>query len=313
MLRCVRMSGFKKIHVAYLLVCRRGKRDENNQNVCVCVAHQTNVRVWFVSDEFYKVPFHWAVTVWTLDIERENVIKLNFGSSIEHTGAYWSIHHSPDTKTKMHLGSHPGGLINRVIWWVQIHRSDPSLSIPWNMYRYEHSHFAYDTKLCTVTCLLVVLAGSLLTFVLAGSVLVHSELADRSHQHRRSWRKQPMPPICQNHCVLANGRHAKKSRHKCISVVCKASEACARYKHIQSHFHPKKKIFRTIPSQTFSSTFSSTTNPVCERRVDLLVCSLPLHQHSCVGFILAFASSIHNKQLSFVVAPRVYGRALGFF
>ena len=57
------ISGFKKIHVAYLLVCRRGKRDENNQNVCVCVAHQTNVRVWFVSDEFYKVALHWAITV----------------------------------------------------------------------------------------------------------------------------------------------------------------------------------------------------------------------------------------------------------
>jgi hypothetical protein len=35
---------------------------------------------------------------------------------------------------------------------------------------------------------------------------------------------------------------------------------------------------------------------VCERRVDLLVCSLPLHRHSYIGFILAFASSIHNKQ-----------------
>jgi hypothetical protein len=41
---------------------------------------------------------------------------------------------------------------------------------------------------------------------------------------------------------------------------------------------------------------SSTTNPVCERRVDLLVCSLPLHRHSYIGFILAFASSFHNKQ-----------------
>jgi hypothetical protein len=30
--------------------------------------------------------------------------------------------------------------------------------------------------------------------------------------------------------------------------------------------------------------------------VDLLVCSLPLHRHSYIGFILAFASSIHNKQ-----------------
>jgi hypothetical protein len=30
---------------------------------------------------------------------------------------------------------------------------------------------------------------------------------------------------------------------------------------------------------------SSTTNPVCERRVNLLVCSLPLHRHSYIGFI----------------------------
>ncbi len=35
---------------------------------------------------------------------------------------------------------------------------------------------------------------------------------------------------------------------------------------------------------------------MCERRVDLLVCSLPLHRHSYIGYILAFASSIHNKQ-----------------
>jgi hypothetical protein len=34
---------------------------------------------------------------------------------------------------------------------------------------------------------------------------------------------------------------------------------------------------------------------VCERCVNLLVCSLPLHRHSYIGFILSFASSIHNK------------------
>ncbi len=33
-----------------------------------------------------------------------------------------------------------------------------------------------------------------------------------------------------------------------------------------------------------------------ERRVNLLVYSLSLHRHSYIGFILAFASSIHNKQ-----------------
>ncbi len=44
---------------------------------------------------------------------------------------------------------------------------------------------------------------------------------------------------------------------------------------------------------------------MCERRVDLLVCSLPLHRHSYIGFILAFASSIHNKQLATADRSRV--------
>ncbi len=35
---------------------------------------------------------------------------------------------------------------------------------------------------------------------------------------------------------------------------------------------------------------------MCERRVNLLVYSLSLHRHSYIGFILAFASSIHDKQ-----------------
>ncbi len=42
---------------------------------------------------------------------------------------------------------------------------------------------------------------------------------------------------------------------------------------------------------------STTANPVCERRVNLLVYSLSLHRHSSIGFTLSFASSIHNKQL----------------
>jgi hypothetical protein len=54
----------------------------------------------------------------------------------------------------------------------------------------------------------------------------------------------------------------------------------------KSHTHP-------------SHSQSSTTNPVCERRVDLLVYSLPVHRHSYIGFILAFASSFHNKQQTF--------------
>jgi hypothetical protein len=44
------------------------------------------------------------------------------------------------------------------------------------------------------------------------------------------------------------------------------------------------------------SPCAKVTNPVCERRVDLLVCGFPLHRHSYIGFILAFASSIHKKQ-----------------
>jgi hypothetical protein len=43
---------------------------------------------------------------------------------------------------------------------------------------------------------------------------------------------------------------------------------------------------------------SGRLQPVCERRVNLLFFSLSLHRHSYIGFILAFASSIHNKQLS---------------
>jgi hypothetical protein len=40
---------------------------------------------------------------------------------------------------------------------------------------------------------------------------------------------------------------------------------------------------------------STTTNPVYERRVNLLVYSLSLHRHSYIGLILAFSSSIHNN------------------
>ncbi len=56
---------------------------------------------------------------------------------------------------------------------------------------------------------------------------------------------------------------------------------------------------------------SSTTNPLCERRVDLLVCSLPLHRHSYIGFILAFASSFHNKQVSSKKKKQSYLYILG--
>ncbi len=66
----------------------------------------------------------------------------------------------------------------------------------------------------------------------------------------------------------------------------------------KSHTHPSHSQTSLFVNLVFIfRSSSSTTNPVCERRVDLLVCSLPLHRHSYIGFILAFASSIHNKQL----------------
>ncbi len=67
--------------------------------------------------------------------------------------------------------------------------------------------------------------------------------------------------------------------------------------------HLKGKVGFTLANFSFVNlvfifrSSSSTTNPVCERRVNLLVCSLPLHRHSYIDFILAFASSIHNKHL----------------
>jgi hypothetical protein len=41
------------------------------------------------------------------------------------------------------------------------------------------------------------------------------------------------------------------------------------------------------PPIVFRSS-SSTTNPVCASPVNLLVCSLPLHRHSYIGFIFNF-------------------------
>ncbi len=60
-------------------------------------------------------------------------------------------------------------------------------------------------------------------------------------------------------------------------------------------------IFTTTGRQKKTGRFRKDTthmplNPVCERRVNLLVYSLSLHRHSYIGFILAFASSIHNEQ-----------------
>ncbi len=48
--------------------------------------------------------------------------------------------------------------------------------------------------------------------------------------------------------------------------------------------------------QEQETTRRTSTSRVCERRVIFLVYSLSLHRHSYIGFILAFASSIHNKQ-----------------
>jgi hypothetical protein len=52
---------------------------------------------------------------------------------------------------------------------------------------------------------------------------------------------------------------------------------------------------RPSPPAFYFRCYSSTTNPVCERSVNLLVYSLSLRRHSYIGFKLAFASSIHNQ------------------
>jgi hypothetical protein len=54
----------------------------------------------------------------------------------------------------------------------------------------------------------------------------------------------------------------------------------------------KKKRKRKMKSGSVGLIFSY----VCERRVNLLVFSLSLHRHSYISFILAFDSSIRNKQ-----------------
>ncbi len=58
----------------------------------------------------------------------------------------------------------------------------------------------------------------------------------------------------------------------------------------------KQKGFKQQPSSLSRFIINNLVHPVCERRVNLLVYSLSLHRHSYIGFILAFASSIHNKQ-----------------
>ncbi len=39
------------------------------------------------------------------------------------------------------------------------------------------------------------------------------------------------------------------------------------------------------------------TNPVCARRINLLVCSLPLHRHSYIGFIFIFPEKVKQLDL----------------
>jgi hypothetical protein len=48
----------------------------------------------------------------------------------------------------------------------------------------------------------------------------------------------------------------------------------------------KSKVGLTLAKAARCST--STTNPVCARHINLLVCSLPLHRHSYIGFLFSF-------------------------
>ncbi len=95
-------------------------------------------------------------------------------------------------------------------------------------------------------------------------------------------------------------RNVGKRARACASKAARWSPVKKR-----RHSHPiedeKKSEKKKCTAERSTSVFifrcsSTTTNPVCERRVNLLVYSLSLHRHSYIGFILAFASSIHNKQ-----------------
>ncbi len=114
----------------------------------------------------------------------------------------------------------------------------------------------------------------------------HGECSDSITQGSRVWHVR-MPSwlaILRNKTVwsISGGEQEKKR------VLFETTEI------LETEFYD---LVRRIVSLVFIFRCSSTTtNPVCERRVNLLVYSLSLHRHSYIGFILAFASSIHNKQ-----------------
>ncbi len=60
----------------------------------------------------------------------------------------------------------------------------------------------------------------------------------------------------------------------------------------------KAKLTKSWGNPSLALSINNKQPSVCERRVNLLVYSLSLHRHSYIGFILAFVSSIHNKQTS---------------
>ncbi len=107
---------------------------------------------------------------------------------------------------------------------------------------------------------------------------------------------------------LIRGLNEKGSWQKKMYWSAHCTNACGPILNQSSHFtasdailspagREKKNIICLIASRSYRAKCSSTTtNPVCEGRVNLLVYSLSLHRHSYIGFILAFASSIHNKQ-----------------
>ncbi len=64
----------------------------------------------------------------------------------------------------------------------------------------------------------------------------------------------------------------------------------------KSHTHPSHPQTSCLLTSSLSLGVPVPRPTQCERRVNLLVYSLSLHRHSYIGFILAFASSIHNKQ-----------------
>jgi hypothetical protein len=102
---------------------------------------------------------------------------------------------------------------------------------------------------------------------------VPSTQADRDHHFRRAAFSQ----LIKSKVSLA----LAKAADLCINLNSNGALSIAS----KSHTQPSHSMNFSFVNLVFiCRCSSSTTDPVCVRRVNLLVCSLPLHRHSYIGF-----------------------------